>query len=386
MKVPLKERVADFIVGLIRPLLMFIMGREIKVIHKGDTYSKDRENFVLISNHFNTWDSFAIMKYNKSKTRFVATEAAYLDFSKKVLMKGLARTIKKRVGKKEFESTKKIFYYLNLGYSIGIFPEADNTFYGETLDIFQNTGKFLKRAAKDVILTKQKGGYLSQPRWADYFSKHGILYTESKTLFTKQQLQELTPEEITKQVETALFHNDYDFQRTLMHNFQRKHRAEGIERLLYYCNQCGSIMTIKGHGHDIICDHCGVIGTINQYEFIEGNKHDNLVDYNHEQYAHIEDVLHSEFSFPVTLNIVNPNKIINKKIGKYILYYKDKHITLKNNKDERVFDLRQIKSQVNTMRHSFSFDYKGVYYNFTDIRNQFVLYELCRYLNGSYKD
>ena len=385
MKAPLHERFADFIVGLIRPIIVFLMERELKVTHFGDKITKDREPFILISNHFNTWDAFALMKHNKTRIRFVVTEIAFLDKSKKALLKYIARAIRKRVGKKDVKATKEIFRYLKMGYSIGVFPEGDNTYYGETLEIFQNTGRLLKKTNVDVVLTKQALGYISQPRWADYFSKSGQLHTYTKTIITKEELKELEPDQITKIVEKELYHNDYDYQREHMIPMKRKKRAEGIERLIYYCNKCNSVMTIYGEDSHINCSTCGTIGTINEFEFIEGNKHDNLVDYNKEQYSHIEEVIHSEFSFPVTLNVVNTKKLKNKKVGKYTLYYKDKKITLKNNKETRVFDLKDIKHQVNTMRHSFSFDYKEVTYNFTDIKHQFVLFEMCRYLNGSYK-
>ncbi len=171
-----------------------------------------------------------------------------------------------------------------------------------------------------------------------------------------------------------------------MYDFNRKNRAEGIERLVYYCNKCGSVLSVYGEGHDIKCTKCGVIGTINNYEFIEGNEFDNLVDYNHFQYQHIEEVINSEFSFTVTKNIVNTEKLKNKSLGTYTVNYKNKQITVNNKDQEVIFDLSKIKYPVNTMRHSFSFDYEDVTYNFTDIRHQFVIFEMCRFLNGSYKD
>mgnify|MGYP000447800723 CR=1 FL=1 len=71
---------------------------------------------------------------------------------------------------------------------------------------------------------------------------------------------------------------------------------------------------------------------------------------------------------------------------KIALTYKNKKLTLQNDSDEITFDIHKIQYPVNTMRHSFSFDYEGITYNLTDIRNQFVLYEICRYINGSYKE
>lgn len=385
MKVPLKERLADFIVSLIRPFIVLIMEREIKVQHEGLEIPKDREPFFLISNHFNTWDSFAIMKKNKKKTRFVATEVAYYDLSKRLPMQLLARTIRKKVGMVDFTATREIFKYLKMGYAIGVFPEGDNTFYGETIDIYENTGRLLKKAGVDVIITKQEMGYISQPRWADYFAKRGKLFTYTKVLLTKDEVKELSAEEITEIVREALYVNDYDVQRKRMIEFNRKNRAEGIERVLYYCNKCGGVKTLSGKGHDIECSTCGTIATINSFEFLENNTFDNLVDYNHFQYEHIDEVITSEFDFNITLNEVNRPKFKNMKKGKFLVSYKDKTLRLHNKKATYTFDMTKMKHQVCTMRHSFTFDYEGITYNFTDIRHQFMLFEMLRKINGSYK-
>ncbi len=385
MEKTFKDRFSDIVIFILRPFLNFLMGRELKVVASGDVIKNDRDPFILISNHFNTWDSFVVMKNIKKNIRFVATEIAYLDLPKKIGMGILARTIRKRVGKTDMAATRKIFDYLKQGYAIGLFPEGDNTFSGKSLNIYKNTGRLLKTAAVDVVLVKQRGGYISQPRWADYFSKKGEVHTHTSTLITKEELENLTPTQINKIVKDALSNNDYDFQREMMIPLERKNRAEGIERLVYYCNNCNSVLTVFGKEHDIICSKCGDIGHINEFEFIEGNKFDNLVDYNKFQYSKIEEVINSEFMFVVNLNIVDNKRLVNKSLGTHRLHYKDKKLTLSGKKSIITFDILKMKYPVNTMRHSFSFDYDGITYNFTDIRHQFVLYEMCRYINGSYK-
>ena len=385
MKIPFKDKFADAAIVVARPIVNLLMAREIKVITKGEIVPKDREQFIMISNHFNTWDAFVVMKTIKSKIRFLATAIGFLDPGKGFGMKFLARAIPKRVGKPDYVAMKSLYDYLKMGYSIGFFPEGDNTFYGETLEIFKSSGKLIKKAGLDVILVKQQGGYISQPRWADYFAKNGEVHTETLTLLKKEEIKELTHAKINKIIETAIYNNDYDFQREKMIKFNRKARAEGIERLVYYCNNCGGVLTVFGSGDDIVCSKCGKIGHINEYEFIEGNKFDNLVDYNEFQYKKIEEVIASEFVFSVTLNLVNHYRMKNVKLGKYKVRYKDKKLHLSNNISSFIFDLEKIKFPVNTMRGSFSFDYEEETYNFTDIRHQFVIFEMCRYLNGSYK-
>lgn len=385
MKKSVKDIFSDIMITLLRPVITLIMNREIRVVASGDVIKRKREPFILISNHFGTWDSFVIMKKIKKPIRFVATEIAYLDLPKKIGMSIIARTIRKRVGKNDYAATKQIFSFIKQGYAIGIFPEGDNTFSGKTLNIYQNTGKLFKKAGVDIVLCKQRGGYISQPRWADNFSKKGVVYTHTSTLITKEELMHMSELEINAKVKEGLDNNDYDFQRERMFNMDRKNRAEGIERLVYYCTNCSGVLTVFGKGHDMYCSKCGKIGHINEYEFIEGNKFDNLVEYNQFQYSKIEEVIDSEFMFVVNLNIVNTEKLVNNSLGIHRLHYKNKQITLSSRDSIHKFDIEKMQYPVNTMRHSFSFDYEYITYNFTDIRHQFVLYEMCRYLNGSYK-
>jgi len=385
MKRTFGEIASDFVLALIRPIVVLLLRREIKVVHSGDVISRKADPFIVISNHFNSWDAFVLSKNIKKSIRFVTTEIAYLDLPKKIGMKFIAKTIRKRVGKSDVQSIRKVYEYLKKGYSIGIFPEGDNTFAGASIGIYDNIGRLFKKTGVDIILCKQRGGYLSQPRWADNFSKKGLVHTHTSTLIKKEELEHLSPMQINSIIEKAIENNDYDFQRELMYDFNRKKRAEGIERLVYVCNNCNSVLTVFGKGHDILCSKCGKIGEINKYEFIEGNKFDNLVDYNEFQYSKIEDVINSEFMFVVNLNIVNTSKLINRSLGRHRLHYKDKVLTLSSNNSIHTFEIEKIKYPVNTLRTSFSFDYEDVTYNFTDIRHQFVLYEMCRYLNGTYK-
>jgi len=252
MKIPFKDKFADAAIVVARPIVNLLMAREITVVPTGDIISKEHDQFIMISNHFSTWDAFVVMKTIRSKIRFLATAIGFLDPSKGFGMKFLARAIPKRVGKPDYMAIRAIYDYLEMGYSIGFFPEGDNTFYGETLPIFKSTGKLLKKAGVDVILVKQQGGYLSQPRWADYFSTNGQVHTETLTLLTKEELKELSPSKINEIIEIAIYNNDYDFQRQKMIKFERKARAEGIERLVYYCDNCGGVLTVFGKGDDIV--------------------------------------------------------------------------------------------------------------------------------------
>ena len=381
-----KEKFSNIVVRMVKPIINMLLRKEINVVATGDKITRDRDPFILVSNHFNSWDSFIVMQNINYNIRFVSTEMAFLDKGKKFGMSVLARVIPKRVGKVGVVATRKILGYLEEGYAIGLFPEGDNTFYGETLGIFKSSGKLIKKAGVDIVLVKQSGGYISQPRWADNFAKKGVVHTKTETLITKEDLKNLTPTMINELIEKAIYNNDYDFQRENMIKFDRDARAEGIERLVYFCPNCNSPMTVFGQEDDIYCSKCGKIGHINEYEFIEDSKFDNLVDWNKFQYEHIEEVINSEFVFSATLNQVNTDSYKSKKLGEYKVKYKDKTLFFSDKDSSYIFEIEKIKYAVNTMRNSLSFDYENITYNLSEIRHQFVIFEMCRFLNGDYKE
>lgn len=100
-----KDTFSDVFVSIARPIINLLMDREIKVEASGIKITKKRDPFILISNHFNTWDSFVVMRNVKYPIRFVATEIAFLDPVKGFSMGVLARAIPKRVGKVDLNDT-----------------------------------------------------------------------------------------------------------------------------------------------------------------------------------------------------------------------------------------------------------------------------------------
>ena len=61
MKKTFPDRFSDIVIFFIRPIVTLLMQREMKVVHEGPVIKRNHEPFVLISNHFNTWDSFVVL-------------------------------------------------------------------------------------------------------------------------------------------------------------------------------------------------------------------------------------------------------------------------------------------------------------------------------------
>lgn len=381
MEIRFKERMADVFIKLSKPIINKIASREFNIISTGEKIDKKREPFILVSNHFNDWDSFIVMKNIKYNIRFLANQIVFKEQGQKSEMGLFARIFLKLIGTLNVDEIEKSFDYLKHGYAIGMFPEGAATFHGATLKIRKETGAFIKEANVDVVAVKQCGGYLSHPRWANHHAKYGVIHTCTSVIIKKEELADLTPLKINNIITKAISSNDYDFQKEHMIKLDRIHRAEGIERVLYYCNKCNNTMTVFGHENSIYCANCGEIGYINEYEIIEGNQFDNLVDYYRFQYTKIEEVIDSEFIFFATLNMVNIFSLRSIKVGHYKVRYKDKTLYFTDRISTYTFDMKKITFPVMTQNNSFRFDYGEETYNLTNLLHPVVLYEMCRFLN-----
>ncbi|MBN2605523.1 MAG: 1-acyl-sn-glycerol-3-phosphate acyltransferase, partial [Bacilli bacterium] len=238
MEIRFKERMADVFIKLSKPIINKIASREFNIISTGEKIDKKREPFILVSNHFNDWDSFIVMKNIKYNIRFLANQIVFKEQGQKSEMGLFARIFLKLIGTLNVDEIEKSFDYLKHGYAIGMFPEGAATFHGATLKIRKETGAFIKEANVDVVAVKQCGGYLSHPRWANHHAKYGVIHTCTSVIIKKEELADLTPLKINNIITKAISSNDYDFQKEHMIKLDRIHRAEGIERVLYYCNKC----------------------------------------------------------------------------------------------------------------------------------------------------
>ena len=363
METAFKEKFSNVVVRMVKPIINRLLKKEIHVVANGDKITRDRDPFILISNHFNTWDSFIVMQNIDYNIRFVSTEMAFLDKSKKWGMSVLARVIPKRVGKVDVVATRKILEYLENGYAIGLFPEGDNTFYGETLGIFKASGKLLKKAGVDIVLVKQEGGYISQPRWADNFAKKGVVHTNTTTLITKEELKTMSVPEIGERIKKHLYNNDYEYQRTHMIERPGKKLAEGFDNVVYICPECETTNSIVSHDNEIICTQCNTIGSMNKYGFIEGFKYDNLVDWNNFQKPLSHKLLDDEFKSEAILYHVDYDMENRKrrKIGNVILKYKNYQFEITGASNETI-PFEEIKNPIITLRRMLNFTYNNKSY------------------------
>ena len=173
------------------------------------------------------------------------------------LMRGIGG-IAKRKFTHDISTTKNMIYSLRqLKQSVAIYPEARFSLAGVNEKLDGALGKFCKFANVPVLMFKSFGNFINSPQWCKKpyrkIRKEAHLYV----LYTVEQLQSMTAEQVQKGIEDAFVRDEYKWQVENNYHVKCKKRAKGLHRLLYKCPNCGNEHEMQSEGIYLWCSHCG---------------------------------------------------------------------------------------------------------------------------------
>ncbi len=337
-----------------RTVLFFIsLTKDIHYTYKFDKKQMKGKQVLIISDH-NSTNSYQYMaqgyKYSNPNT-----VVGYQN----ILIKGLfgiflkIGVIPKRLYSNDITALKNIFHQIRSGSSVAILPEGIQSTCGYTMPIYPGTSGFIKKCNIDCILCKTEGAYLARPRY-DNKTRKGRIDVSFEILFTKEELEKLTEEEIHSILLSKIRYNDFIWNKEKRYKYKGKHKnGDNIERILYHCPKCNSDFTLKTDNGILKCS-CGVEAYINEYYDISSN-YDKFpyerIDqwYTDERKKVREEVQNENFIFEydadlytedyehLTFDSIKKIGSGHVKIDKTGFFYKD-------NERELFFDINYLKS------------------------------------------
>lgn len=363
MKRSLKDRLSDFSLKAIKPLVILWMWYDTKItVTKDDDVDFKRdEPFVLLANHVYTFDVVELALRFKKTPLIVASQLLLTIQPLKFLLKYVAKCVPKSKGEADIRTAKNLIRAIKKKYPIMIMPEGDSTFFGETGYIEYSTAKLIKKLKVDVIIGLFKGGYLAKPRWAISKRKNRRVELHYSIAIKKDEIKDLSVDEIYDILCKKLYNNDYVWQREKMINYGGKDLAKGLSDILYTCPICDSLHTLKTNGNQIKCTECKTDGFIDEYGFISGFKFDNVHDWNNYQKEFADKLKSTTFSTTGELQYIYLKEQYRKKIGNVSLKYEDGFIYI-TGAIEKTFNTDELIYPVITVRRNFSFEYEDIYY------------------------
>ena len=199
-------------------------------------------------------------------------------------------------GTTESRAAIEILKTLKKGLNVCLFAEGNRSYNGETDVISPATAKLVKRSGAALVTYNIKGAYLSTPRWGNGV-RRGMVKGDLVNFYSKEQIAELSNEEINEIIVNDLYVNAYEDQKkyNVKYLTRNKDYAEGIETALYICPNCGSISTIKSKGNRFYCS-CGLDMIYTEYGWLanvngEPPKFDNILDWDRWQLIELHRIL-----------------------------------------------------------------------------------------------
>ena len=231
--------------------------------------SKVDGSYIFISNHASRLDYIftGIPVYPKCMN-YVAGYNEFHRIHLSLVFK-LLHVIPKKNFVPDIYSIKEILRGLKAGGRICIFPEGMSSISGANQPVAIGTGKLLKKAGVPVYYSLIRGGYLTSPKY-NLRDRLGKVEVEIDQLFTKEDLERLSAEEIEKIINKSIYHDDYEWNKKAQNHYGiGDNGAEDLETLLFWCPKCGKQHTMRTEGNKIYCEACGNGATLlDTYEMV----------------------------------------------------------------------------------------------------------------------
>lgn len=230
---------------------------------------KDKGPYFLISNHASRLDYiFTGVPMLPAKLNYVA---GYNEFHRSHLagVFSMLKVIPKKNFIPDITTIKGIHSVLDKGGRVVIFPEGMSSISGANQPIVAGSGKLFKHFKVPVYYSIIKGGYLTSPKY-NLKDRLGRVEVEFRQMFTPEELDALTPEEIEDKINASIYHDDYAWNKVAKNHYKIGDKgAEHLEDLLFICPKCKKQHVMKTEGNKIFCTKCANGATLTDtYELV----------------------------------------------------------------------------------------------------------------------
>lgn len=150
-----------------------------------------------------------------------------------------------------------IKHQLDRGINVLMYPEAGYSFDGKATVLPDNLGGILKLLKVPVVYIETYGAFAHDPLYNGLQLRRVPVSAHVETLFTKEQVEENSDEELSAKLKLAFAFDNFAWQRENGIRITEDFRADGLERILYRCAHCQAEGFMKGSGVKLTCQKCG---------------------------------------------------------------------------------------------------------------------------------
>lgn len=228
--------------------------------------------FLLVSNHACNADPILIGLSSKDMPlTYVASEHLERMGAVTKLLTRYYSIIPRKKASSAADTVKSVLRALKRGAPVVLFAEGECTWDGVSAPVFPATGKLAKVSRVPLVTYRLEGNYLSMPRWADS-SRRGRIRGRVVHRYSPEELARMSPDEITAAINRDIYEDAWETQRRDNVILASRKRAEGLERALFICPECGEIGGLQTKGDAIFCTKCGMRVTVDQRGFFRDGR------------------------------------------------------------------------------------------------------------------
>ena len=264
-----------FFWALLRPLVILFL-----MIRFGYRFEKPKalpENYIVLSNHNTDYDPLLVGASFPRQMYFVCSEhlSRWRVFP---LLNFAFAPILRYKGTVASSTVMQTLKTVKGGGNVCIFAEGARSWDGVTAPILPSTGKMVKSAKCGLVTYRIQGGYFVSPNWSTSNLRRGHLYGAPVNVYTKEQIEEMSVDQVNEIINRDLYENAYERQKQLPRKYKGKNLAYKLENLLYLCPHCQAIDRLRSSGDTVTCQSCGETFRYDEYGMLHNSGFDNLRD------------------------------------------------------------------------------------------------------------
>jgi len=254
--------------GIIYFLLYIIFYPLLKLLFRlkvdKSNYNKPKGAFVVLANHSSFMDFLLAMLTVYPRRLNAVTAQKFFAVPILRFLFGLMGCMPKNLFEPDIRAIIGMKQTVARGGGVLLFPEGRCSVDGSYMGINKSTAKLIKNLGVPVVSCVIGGSYTAMPFWRKIF-RFGSLSVTLSTLFTEEDTQTLTLDEINDSIDQSLSITDSRFSSKHYRTFTKRTLAEGLHNILYWCPHCKAEFTTETKGCKIFCTACVSSAIMNEY-------------------------------------------------------------------------------------------------------------------------
>ncbi len=229
------------------------------------------ENYIVLSNHVTDWDPVFVGVSFKRNMYLVGSEhISRWKLAFKLLKWGFEPILRPK-GALASGTVMDIIRHCRKGKNVCLFAEGVRSWDGITNPIAPATAKLIQSAKCGLVTYKITGGYFVSPMWSQSLRK-GSISGKVQNVYTAEELSKMSTDEIYNIIVTDLYEDAYARQLENPQRYKGRNIAEGLDKLLFICPECGAYETISAKGNTVTCSKCKMAFSYNEYGMLDNSR------------------------------------------------------------------------------------------------------------------